>query len=119
MTDIWRSFVAQRIAWENDWAIHYHEPTVWQDRNEHRILKDFEDEVPGYINNGRIRILLESLQLKPGTTAVLDNLVACYECLIRANLVDQRELELVRAWSADVRSCLYESEGADRSRTDE
>ncbi len=108
MTDIWRSFVAQRIAWENDWAILYHEPTVWQDRNEHNILKDFEDEVPGYLNNGRIRTLLEGLNLQSGPAAIFDNLTACYECLIGETLVDERERELVQAWSADARACISE-----------
>ena len=28
MTDIWRSFVAQRIAWENGWRLLFHEPTI-------------------------------------------------------------------------------------------
>jgi hypothetical protein len=107
MTDIWRSFVAQRIAWENDWAILYHEPTVWQDRNEHSILRDFEDEIPGYINNGRIRILLEGLRLTRGPDAIFENLIACYECLIQAGLVDEKERELLRAWSEDVQSCLH------------
>src|SRR5204863_4881711 len=47
MTDIWRSFIAQRIAWTCDWSVLFHNSTVWQERNEHSLLKDFEDEVPG------------------------------------------------------------------------
>jgi hypothetical protein len=38
MTDIWRSLVAQRIAWENGWNVLFHEPTVRQQRNEHDLL---------------------------------------------------------------------------------
>jgi hypothetical protein len=38
MTDIWRSFVAQRIAYENDWAVLFHEPTVWQSK-EHDLQR--------------------------------------------------------------------------------
>jgi hypothetical protein len=34
MTDIWRSFVAQRIAWENGWGILFGEATMRQERNE-------------------------------------------------------------------------------------
>ena len=47
MTDIWRSFVAQRIAWTNNWSVLFDEPTVWQERNEHDLMRDFRDEVPG------------------------------------------------------------------------
>jgi hypothetical protein len=47
MTDIWRSFIAQRIAWTNNWGILFHEPTVSQERNEHNLMRDFKDEMPG------------------------------------------------------------------------
>ena len=61
MTDIWRSFVAQRIAYLNGWNILFHRATVTQERNEHNLLKDFEDEIPGYLNNEKIRQLLEDV----------------------------------------------------------
>ena len=49
MTDIWRSFVAQRIAWENGWSVLFREATVRQRRNPHDLMRDFRDEVPGYV----------------------------------------------------------------------
>jgi hypothetical protein len=61
MTDIWRSFIAQRIAWTCGWNILYHEATMQQDRNQHDLLKDFEDEIPGYLHNARICRQLEDL----------------------------------------------------------
>lgn len=64
MTDIWRSFVAQRVAWECGWSVLFHGPTVWQERNDHNLMRDFEDEVPGYLNNSAIREALESLSLQ-------------------------------------------------------
>src|SRR6185436_15069807 len=59
MTDIWRSFVAQRIAWSCNWSILFHNATVRQERNEHSLIRDFEDEIPGYLNNARICKMLE------------------------------------------------------------
>ena len=41
MTDIWRSFVAQRIAWENGWQLLFHGPTMEQERNEPRPDEGF------------------------------------------------------------------------------
>jgi hypothetical protein len=102
MTDIWRSFVAQRIAWENDWAVLYHEATVWQERNEHDLMRDFEDEIPGYLQNGRIRRLLEALELAPGVENIPDNLRRCYGVLIREDLIDVKERALLDAWLHDV-----------------
>ncbi|HKR02126.1 MAG TPA: STELLO glycosyltransferase family protein [Pyrinomonadaceae bacterium] len=102
MTDIWRSFVAQRIAWANDWAVLYHEPTVWQERNEHNLMRDFRDEVPGYLNNAAIAEALDKLPLRPGLDQLNDNLRLCYEELVRMELVGREELALVEAWVADL-----------------
>jgi len=87
MTDIWRSFVAQRISWANDWGILFHEATVWQERNEHNLMRDFKDEVPGYLNNSRIAEALDKLTLQKGLDKLGDNLKVCYEELVRMELV--------------------------------
>ncbi|MHC4221249.1 MAG: STELLO glycosyltransferase family protein, partial [Planctomycetota bacterium] len=102
MTDIWRSFIAQKIAWLNNWAILFHEPTVRQERNEHNLLKDFADEVPGYLNNDNIRQALDSLDLKPGTEKIADNLRSCYEKLISMSLIGPDELKLLDVWLEDI-----------------
>lgn len=103
MTDIWRGFVAQRIAWTNDWKILFHEPTVWQERNEHNLLRDFRDEVPGYLNNGALCEALDKLPLQSGLDNLNDNLRLCYEELVRMNLVGKQELDLLEAWFADLK----------------
>jgi hypothetical protein len=102
MTDIWRSFIAQRISWANNWGVLYHEPTVWQERNEHNLMRDFRDEVPGYLNNSAIAEALDKLSLPPGADKINDNLLSCYEELIRMELVGRDELDLVEAWIADL-----------------
>jgi hypothetical protein len=105
MTDIWRSFVAQRIIWECDWGICFHEATVRQERNEHNLIKDFEEEVPGYINNSKVRRILEALELKKGKNEIGDNLLTCYEELVRNGIIsDKRELDLLSTWLEDLKS---------------
>jgi glycosyltransferase involved in cell wall biosynthesis len=99
MTDIWRSFVAQRIARENGWNLLFHDSTVWQERNDHSLMKDFEDEVSGYLNNEAIRAALDALDLQPGVDALLPNLKLCYQCLIENKWVGAEEMELVDLWS--------------------
>jgi hypothetical protein len=102
MTDIWRSFIAQRIAWECGWQVLFHEPTVFQQRNQHSLMKDFEDEVPGYLQNRRICDLLGDVPLKPGTQNLAANLHACYEELVSKGIFQSREMELVEAWINDI-----------------
>jgi len=98
MTDIWRGFVAQRIAWTNAWCVLFHSPTVYQLRNEHDLMRDFRDEIPGYLNNRRIAEIFEQLPLQPGVENIGDNLRLCYESLVKLELVDRKELALVDAW---------------------
>ncbi len=103
MTDIWRSFIAQRIAWENGWSILYVKPTVWQERNEHNLMQNFSDEMPGYLNNCKIVDVLEKLNLKRGKENISDNLIQCYEAMIKLNLIDKKELTLLYAWIEDLK----------------
>lgn len=103
MTDIWRSFVAQRIAWENDWGILFGPATMRQERNEHNLMRDFEDEVPGYLHNAQIARALESLELRSGTENIGPNMQRCYEKLVEMELVGKQELKLLRAWQDDLR----------------
>jgi hypothetical protein len=102
MCDIWRSFVAMRICWDNDWSVLYHGPTVWQERNAHNLLQDFADEISGYLNNSRICQKFESLDIKPGAGQMASNLGTCYHALVDLGLVPQEELRLVDAWLNDL-----------------
>lgn len=103
MTDIWRSFVAQRICYENNWNVLFHKATVYQLRNEHNLLRDFEDEVSGYLNNSKIINTLQHLKLKNGEVNIAANLIKCYESLIKMGLVKEAELNLLHAWCADIK----------------
>jgi len=103
MTDIWRSFIAQRIAWLNGWSVLFHEPTMTQQRNEHNLLRDLKDEVPGYLHNSKICEALSALQLRPGRDKIGDNLKICYEKLISMSLIDDEELPLLDAWLTDIK----------------
>ena len=102
MTDIWRSFVAQRIASVNGWSVLFHQATVRQRRNPHDLLRDFRDEVPGYLANREICAALQELELKPGGRRVATNMRLSYELLVANGWADPRELPFLDAWLADI-----------------
>jgi hypothetical protein len=102
MTDIWRSFVAQRIAWENGWSVLFKGPDVFQRRNDHNLMRDFADEVPGYLHNREIGARLDALKLEAGVENLGENLIRVYAELVRLKLVGEEELPLVKAWVRDV-----------------
>jgi hypothetical protein len=75
---------------------------VVQERNEHDLMIDFRDEIPGYLHNERIRRTLEDLDLKSGIAAIPDNLVRCYNALIDMELVGADERPLLEAFLDDM-----------------
>lgn len=102
MCDIWKSFVAQRCLWEMRLGIAFHNAEVDQDRNEHNLIRDFEDEIPGYLENKRICGILQNLGLGKGLEKVGENLYLCYEALVREGIFPKKEIELVKEWLADI-----------------
>lgn len=102
MTDIWRSLIAQRIMWENDWHLLFHSPNMNQNRNPHNVMKDFSDEVVGYLNNATITETLLKVDLRGGTEHISQDLTTCYVALIRLGLIGEEERDLLEAWLSDL-----------------
>ncbi len=103
MTDIWRSFVAQRVLQTKGRGILFHGPTVWQERNDHDLNRDFTDELPGYTNNARMREALCELDLSP-EASIQTLMESCYETLIRNGWVGREEEILLRSWFEDLKA---------------
>ena len=104
MTDIWRSFVTQRVLRELDSHVAYTAPNVYQDRNDHNLMKDFADEIEGYLGYEKLIDLLESIQLESGTTQIGSNLIRIYQEMASHGFVAEGELLLLDAWLADLTS---------------
>ena len=102
MTDIYRSLVAQRIAWENGWSVLFHRPTVSQERNQHNLMKDFADEMSGYIQVETIGQILEQINIKPGVKLIPDAMRQCYGRLVAKSIFDVKELDVLEAWLKDL-----------------
>jgi hypothetical protein len=107
VTDIWRSFVAQRCLWQLGYGVVFHGPESVQDRNLHNNFRDFQDEIPGYLNNARIISILERLELYKGIDKAGENLYLCYEALISADIVPAQKIPLLEAWLADIAMCKH------------
>jgi len=104
MTDIWRSFVAQRCLWEIGQGVTFHSPSeVYQERNKHDLMKDFEQEVPGYLQNELIVQILGKIKFDKENT-VADNLLVCYDELIDSGIFPEKEHDSVFQWVKDYES---------------
>ncbi len=106
MTDIWRSFVAQRCLWETGRGVVFHPAEMVQERNVHDLMRDFAEEIPGYRGNEEIARLLSGANLAPGAGALFDNWMKCYSILAGKGFFPREELELAAAWRRDLEPLL-------------
>ncbi len=72
----------------------------------HNLMNDFQDEIPGYCNNKLIMERLQALKLKEGEEHIPENLLACYKELIDMELIDKKEMPLLKAWIKDIMSLI-------------
>ncbi|RYD46262.1 MAG: DUF288 domain-containing protein [Verrucomicrobiaceae bacterium] len=99
MTDIYRSYIAQRIVRELGQGVVFHSATVHQDRNEHSIIRDFRDEVMNYLDDGLFAQRLDALDLAGMSLA--DMLRECYACGTLHGYVTAAETDYLQAWIGD------------------
>jgi hypothetical protein len=97
--DIWAAYITQRIMREDNYAVHFGRPFVWQERNVQNLWKNLRDEVMGMETTPRFVRDLDEMDL--GSGSVLDRLRACYRQLAKLDYIPRLCLELGEAWCAD------------------
>lgn len=94
-TDILRSIIVQPILWQHDYRLGFTEATVVQKRNDHDYFKDFESEVPMYLHTEKS---LEAVNKSVSNVSITDNLYNAYEALLKINVVEEREMNVLKEW---------------------
>lgn len=94
-TDILRGIIAQPILWQHGYKLGFTEATVVQKRNVHDYFKDFESEVPMYLHTEKS---LEAVSKAMSNASVKDNLYNAYEALLKINVVEEREMTVLKEW---------------------
>ncbi|QOY85214.1 STELLO glycosyltransferase family protein [Paludibaculum fermentans] len=110
MTDIWRSFVAQACLFASGGRLAFRGANMFQRRNDHSLIRDFADEVSGYLNNVAIMDKLSRLPLAGIDPAA--QLDACYEQMTASGYLRPEELDLARLWLADLQSARIQAQSA-------
>lgn len=100
-TDILRGYVAQRGMHASGQLVGFTSPTVYQERNAHDLMEDFEAELSCYIHAERLVSILDDLQL---TGEAHSDLRSMYEALQAEGIVERDELDLVATWLSDINS---------------
>ena len=98
-TDILRGYVAQRIMWEYNYHLGFHKATVYQERNEHNLMKDFEDEIVCYTRIKELVDMLESLSLGNGMG---NDMLTVYSALEQNDFTTPEEIQVLTTWLEDI-----------------
>ena len=104
MTDIWRSFVVQRLLPGLGSCLVVTSATVHQSRNEHDLLADFAQEVAGYLGTEQIRRTLEDTPIRGDYSNILQDMRSLYINLVREGYLDPYEIPILDAWIDDVQT---------------
>ncbi|MBU2018621.1 MAG: DUF288 domain-containing protein [Bacteroidetes bacterium] len=95
-TDILRGLVAQPILWKAGYKLGFTEATVFQDRNAHNYMRDFESEVTMYLHTERV------IDTVKGTisseNSIIQNIQQSYFALAEQNIVNKDEINLLNTW---------------------
>ena len=99
-TDILRGMIAQHLLWKYDHQLAFVGPTVFQQRNEHSLIKDFEDEVPMFLQQERVVQIIQNT--KYSSNDISENLLTIYSVLEKEGIVGEGEAELVNAYLSEL-----------------
>lgn len=103
VTDILRSYVAQSIIMKFDMGVRFFGPSAIQERNEHLLIGDFEQEIPLYLNSQKMMSEINSsIQTSDNITQAQ---FMAYARLEKLGFVDSNELSLLDCWIESIAKC--------------
>ena len=102
VSDIWRSYAAQRLMWLCGQQVVFSAPWVAQFRNVHDYLADYEAERPLYSQAGELVRYLRAWR-PPGAASTLPECIeALYIDLFEVGIIEEGDVELVQRWLEDL-----------------
>ena len=105
VTDIWRSFIAQRLLWDIGLRVAFSTPWVTQHRNAHNYLADLSSEIPLYERAG---VLVKALrEWQPATKTLPGRIEELYVFLYENAILELSDVWLAQAWISDLHRVGY------------
>jgi hypothetical protein len=105
--DIWRGYIMQRLLWDIGANLCFFAPTAEQYRNEHNLLKDFNDEIFMYQKTDALLNVLSTW--RSGDPNLYNRLIELIETLINKDFLQSPDLELSKAWIYDLIAIGYQA----------
>ncbi len=105
-SDIWRSYWVQRMLWDMQASLCFLPATAIQYRNDHNLLKDFEDELEIYLKTEKMITAIRTWH--SGKPLFADRIQDLMATLIKGGFFKPAEMNLLNAWLEDLRMVNYE-----------
>jgi hypothetical protein len=94
-SDILRSYITQRLLWQDGYKLGFRKSIVFQDRFREDYMKDFADEIPLYLETQKTIKILNKMKF---TSSKTDNLIKVYTALSENGIVKKEELDVLKLW---------------------
>ena len=105
VADIWRGYWVQRLLWDINGNLCFLPPNAFQERNEHDLLKDFEQEIDLYL---RVDSLLQLLNnWRSNKSNLYERMMELFIVLVNNNFLAIDDLYLLEAWIEDLKNIGY------------
>ena len=101
LTDIWRSFIIQGALWIHGHNVAIKKATMEQQRNPHNLMRDFEQEVGGYLNNKKISDMIDEARKNLSNfkgNSIGDTAHVLWSLLIKDGLILTEEEKIIAKW---------------------
>jgi len=96
VSDIWRSYISEYFLPKISGSLIFTKPYVYQDRNAHNYLGDFQSEIPLYLEAPG---LVEYLQNRPhGGKELHWEILDLYVDLYERNILQKEDVTLIIMW---------------------
>jgi hypothetical protein len=96
VSDIWRSFAAQRMMQDVQLRLAFHPPIVVQHRNSHNYLADFDAELPLYTKS--LRLVQQLTSWKSCSPTLPGRLEDLWIMLFEHDYLDESDVFLLQSW---------------------
>lgn len=100
--DILRGYIAQELMWQYHYQLGFMQAIVYQKRNQHNLLDDFNDEISMYQQTKPIIKLLQSIRYSKNIRLLGQNIQATYTQLYQQGFIPKQEVLAVKAWLRDI-----------------
>lgn len=102
--DIYASLIVQRVMRDRGAHVHFGRPFVFQDRNEHNLIKDLRLEVEGMENLQKVARVLDHTILS--NKSVIDDCRQIWRTLSTTDIFPGQSIKAMEAWLSDCEGVL-------------